>query len=126
MAQQRKLLLAVLVVVTCGTAIGASEWVHTYRTAQVKYAIYGGGLGDPVAPTKNDKKIAFQITGKAARDIFNAIGPDRYDECLSDHGARSRYIDDGKFFCARYSDGDYVCSFGFDLKSGKTTHGMVC
>jgi len=54
-----------------------AEDLGLYRQTTASYWIYGGGLGDPIAPTSKDKKIAFSIEGDAAKQIFEAIGPDK-------------------------------------------------
>ena len=104
----------------------ASDWSFLYRPATVKYAIYRGGLGDPVAPSKNEAKVAFEVTGSAAKEIFDAIGPDKADQCSSESGVRFRSKDADKLSCTRSSDVRYSCYFGFDLKSGKSAGGSIC
>ena len=36
-----------------------------------EYTIHSSSLGDEHAPTKNDRKIAFEVTGQAAKGIFD-------------------------------------------------------
>ena len=97
-----------------------------YKKAETRYLIYGGSLGDMTAPTKSDKKIAFSIEGKAARALFEAIGPDKKDVCLEGTGARVRHRNDENLECIRFKEGEYRCSFGFDLRTGKTIPGSIC
>lgn len=104
----------------------ADDWVFSYRPASVQYAAYGNSLGDPTAPTRDDTKIAFEVTGRAAKDIFEAIGPDRKDQCSPDAGTRFRSRDEEKISCVRSNKGEYACHFGFDLKSGKSIGGSIC
>jgi len=104
----------------------AADWSFEYRPAAVKYAIYGGGLGDPVAPSKKEAKITFEVTGSAAKDIFDSIGPDKKDQCSSDSADRFRSKDADKLTCTLSPSGEYTCYFGFDLKSGKSTGGSIC
>lgn len=90
------------------------------------YRVYGGGLGDPVTPSPTDKKIMFAISGNAAKEMFDAIGPDREDICTEGSSVRVRSKDDEKLFCMRSAKGAYSCNFGFDLVSGKSIGGIVC
>ena len=52
-----------------------------FKRVQGVYKIYGGSLGDEAAPSRNDKKIMFSLTGTVAKDMFDAIGPDVKDAC---------------------------------------------
>lgn len=104
----------------------ASDWSFSYRPAAVRYAMYGNSLGDTMPPSSSDQKIAFEVTGRAAREIFDAIGPDLKDLCGSEPGVRFRSKDDEKISCTRTREGDYTCYFGFDLQSGKSVGGSIC
>lgn len=104
----------------------AAEWVLSYRTAAVKYALYGGGLGDPVKPEGGDAKVAFEVTGRAAQDLFVAMGPDRTDRCGAEPGVRFRSRDNDRIACQRSAAGEYRCYFGFDLVTGKSIGGSIC
>ena len=104
----------------------ATDWSLTYRPATVKYTIYAGGLGDPVAPSKTDGKVAFAVMGSAAKAVFESIGPDKPDQCSSGSSLRYRSKDDDRLSCTRSSGGQYSCYFGFDLKSGKSVGGSIC
>jgi hypothetical protein len=106
-------------------AADVGDWELAYHPADTQYAIYGGGLGDPIAPSDNDKKISFAIEGEAAREIFEAIGPDILGTCPSGPGIRVRFKDGGRFSCISDADG-YVCHFGFNLNTGRSIGGSVC
>ena len=107
-------------------AAAATEWERTYRPASVLYALYGGTMGDPIKPTKSDSKIAFALRGQAARELFEAIGPDRRDGCSAQDGSRYRARDDDKLVCVRYVDKTHQCFFGFDLRTGRSIGGNTC
>jgi hypothetical protein len=86
--------------------------------------IYGGGLGDPYAPTPENKRIAFSVKGKAAKQMFDAMGPDLKNVCGAEGGTRIREKD---AVSCRFSKSDgYICDFGFDLTTGKSIGGSVC
>lgn len=97
-----------------------------YLQTSASYRLYGGGLGDPIAPKPNDTKVAFSIEGSAAKQIFDAIGPDKRDLCTEGSGMRVRHKDSERLTCTRSKENDYVCSFGFDLVTGKSIGGSVC
>lgn len=115
--------LFLMLALGCSAAIAA--WINEYRQAEVHYIIYGGGLADRWAPGKGDRKIAFQLKGNAAREMFNAIGPDILNHCGADSDTRIRARDHENISCIR-SKGKYFCSFGFDLTTGKSIGGSVC
>ena len=71
-------------------AHGAQVWEWALRPAEVKYAIYGGDLGDTYAPTPSDVRVAFYVRGRAAREMFEAMGPDSKSECGIEKGGRAR------------------------------------
>jgi len=97
-----------------------------YLKTVASYRIYGGGLGDATAPKPSDKKVAFSIEGSAARRIFDAIGPDKRDACTEGSGMRVRHKDHENLTCMLSKENDYMCSFGFDLVTGKSIGGSIC
>jgi hypothetical protein len=107
-------------------AVGADQVLGPHRKLEGVYRIYGGGLGDPVTPSAKDRKVMFSITGAAARELFDALGPDKKDVCTAGSGTRVRARDNDNLFCMRAAEGDYSCNFGFDLRSGKSIGGIVC
>lgn len=104
----------------------AADDLGPYKQATTSYRIYGGGLGDPTIPTPSDKKIAFSIEGSAAKQIFEAIGPDKKDVCSEGSDIRFRSRDNENLICLRSKENTYTCSFGFDLVSGKSIGGSIC
>lgn len=122
----RRHLPAYVLLLTISAAAFANDWSFSYRPAAVRYVMYGNSLGDTLPPSSDDQKIAFEITGRAAREMFDAIGPDQQDACAAEPGVRFRARDDEKVSCSRSRDGDYTCHFGFDLKSGKSIGGSIC
>lgn len=108
----------------------ANAWADGYPEPYKKfsgiYQIYGGGLGDPIAAKPKDRKIAFSIEGTAAKEIFDAIGPDKEDICSHHSSSRLRHKDNENLTCRRSEQGQYICDFGFDLDSGKSIGGSIC
>jgi len=119
------LVIAALLLSLVATSRAAS-WDGTWNSASAKYIIYSGGLGDMIPPEGNRKKIAIEIAGAAAKDIFNSIGPDIADICGSGDGMRIRKKNDGALSCSRSVKGEYYCNIGFDLKTGKSIAGVIC
>lgn len=109
---------------TVAGAESATATAHT-RFAGV-YRVYGGGLGDPVAPKASDTKIMFSVDGQVARDMFDAMGPDVQDACTAGTSIRVRKKDNENLVCLRYSRREYSCNFGFQLKTGKSIGGSIC
>ncbi|MCM5679124.1 hypothetical protein M8A51_06225 [Schlegelella sp. S2-27] len=119
--------LIVSVALTTGLSVAAiPAWEFSYKPAQASFATFGGGLGDPVPPSEQDSRIAFQLRGQAAREMFDAMGPDKTDACSSTAGERFRSRDDDRLTCTRSPKGEYACYFGFDLKTGASVGGSVC
>ena len=61
--------------------------------------MYAGSLGDQQAPTANDRKVSFIISGKPAKDLFDSMAPDDKVTCSGERGARSRTK--GHVWCQR-------------------------
>jgi len=106
--------------------IAADTGPGPYLQTAASYRLYGSGLGDPKAAKPNDKKVAFSIEGNAARQIFDAIGPDQRDPCIEGSGMRVRHKDHDHLTCTLSKQNDYAYSFGFDLVSGKSIGGSIC
>jgi hypothetical protein len=68
----------------------------------------------------------FSIDGKAAKALFEQLGPDVKDVCTEGTGTRMRAKDKENLMCMRTLEGEYSCNFGFDLRSGKSIGGAVC
>lgn len=105
---------------------GAPEWQWRHKKLSGVYGVYGGELGDPVAPSRQDSKIMFAIDGQAAKELFDAIGPDIKDQCTAGTKIRMRMKDQEHLSCQRSENAEYFCNFGFDLRTGKSIGGVVC
>lgn len=117
-------LLATLIGAVAALAHGAQQWEWNTRPAEVQYVIYGGNLGDTYAPASKDVHVAFYVRGRAAKEMFDAMGPDRKSECGIEKGGRVREKEN---VACRYRPSDgYECDFGFDLRSGKSIGGSIC
>ena len=88
------------------------------------YQVYGGTLSEMQPPTQKDRKVAFMFKGPLARDLFNQIGPDSKESCsaASDYRERNR----GDLSCTYSKVDGYICYFGLDVPTGKSTVGSIC
>ena len=108
------------------TVSGTERHLEPHKKISGVYRIYGGELGDPVAPTSKDSKLMVSVDGTMAKELFDAIGPDVKDICTEGSGTRVREKDGGRLSCTRSGEGEYSCNFGFDLRSGKSVGGSIC
>ena len=120
---KKSCLAAALLGAACAAAL-AADWAFAFKPVTAQMAIYSGGLGDPAAPTAQDAKVSFHVQGKAARDLFDRLGPDVKNECTTDPKVRVRVKE--RLQCIQYSKSDTSCYFGFDLKDGKSIGGSIC
>ena len=115
---------ALLALLFLSVAAVAADWAFEFKPINAQMAIYSGGLGDPGMPTAQEAKVSFHVQGKAARDLFDHMGPDVKNECSSDPKVRVRMKE--RLQCTRYSKSEYSCYFGFDLKDSKSNAGSIC
>jgi len=90
-----------------------------------EYTIYSGSLGDQQPPTRDDRKIAFEVSGQPAKEIFESLYPDVQGiSCSDEKGERLRKK--GRVWCVYTSEGGYRCYFGFNLRTGESIAGGSC
>lgn len=97
-----------------------------YKTFSGSYHLYGGDLGDTTEPTTKSTKIAIELDEKISKDLFNSIGPDVKGRQVCVNHPKDRYRKKGNIQCIHSHDGDYTCTFGFDLVKGKSIIGSIC
>jgi hypothetical protein len=114
----------------CALAVGtgaalAADTVPTIRPfAGGQYMIYGGGLGDVYAPKAGDTKLYLELSGDAARRIFDQLGRASEKKMCADPDDVLRMK--GDIACTRSKDGKHVCQLGFDLTTGKSANATIC
>jgi hypothetical protein len=54
------------------------------------YKLHSGIVADRTPPTSTDRRLTIIVDGKAAKDIFNSLGPDLPETCSSEQGDRLR------------------------------------
>ena len=99
-----------------------AAWEYVQRDFSASCAIYGAYLDDAVPPVAGDTKVAFRLKGAAAKDMFEAIGPDL------DHGCpdpQIRLRNRNMLLCRHHPQDGYRCEFGFDLSTGLSIGGSV-
>lgn len=121
-----KKLIPVFAILACGIAFSqnAPVWRPLFKPFNGTYSIYGGGLGDPYAPTRGDRHMAFAVDGPIAKEMFTAMGPDLKGVCGTENGGRIRQRADVS--CSFHPKDGYHCNFGFDLTTGKSNGGSIC
>lgn len=122
----RLLILATLSFhITSALAVDASP-PGTSKPLRGNYQLYGGTLSEMLPPMSGDKKVAFMLTGPAAKDLFLQIGPDIAKENACSEAKDYRERRSGDLSCVRMKNEGYRCYFGIDLKTGKGMHGAIC
>jgi hypothetical protein len=86
------------------------------------YLIHSGGATYPEPPTKDDRALTLLFEGKAAKEVFDRIGPDAKATCSSEKGDRERR---NKGVSCTYTaqlndpkDYHYRCWIGINLRTG--------
>ena len=88
------------------------------------YSIGTASLIDPTMRKENDVLLRLYLTGRSARDLYNALSSKpRRDECFED-GTLTKVS--GELMCARHPKGSHECWLGIDLKKHVLAPGFVC
>ncbi|UMR32392.1 hypothetical protein MJ904_09590 [Massilia sp. MB5] len=94
------------------------------KQLKAEYTIYAGELGNEQAAIKTDRKLAVEISGQAAKDIFDSIYPDATVRCSDEKGERLRRKKN--LWCIYQPKDGYRCFLGFDLRTGDSIPGGSC
>jgi lysine/ornithine N-monooxygenase len=120
-----------LLLLTAGVllaAVASAEQKPTYpapaKPLKAEYTIYSGDLGDEQPPTQNERKLAVEVSGQGAKEIFDSIYPDSKVTCSDEKGERLR--SKGNVSCSYTPRDGYRCFFGFNLRTGKSIAGGSC
>ena len=119
--------IALLVIVAMFLSAQASDQTEreiAYKKLHATYAIYSGELNEKQAPTRTDRKLAIEITGPAAKEIFDSLYPDAKVRCSDTKGERLRSKRD--VWCIFHPPSQYRCFLGFDLRTGNSIPGASC
>lgn len=99
---------------------------QAYKPIEARYLLYSGAIGDPMPVEQNNAKLALAITGDAAEEIFQQIGPDLKDECDAGNESRFRANGNGSVACQYHLQDGYLCYLGIDLVKGMPVSASVC
>ena len=94
------------------------------KPMKAEYTIYSGSLDDELAPTRDDRKLAVEVSGPAAKDIFDSIYPDSKVTCSDEKGERLRRK--GQLWCSYTPSSGYRCFLGYNLRTGESIGGGSC
>ena len=105
-------------------ASAPKPWDDSFKPVKGEYIVYSGTLNESQEPTRTDRKVAFKVTGPAARDLFESMNPDEKLTCTGMKGYRERRK--GEVTCTYDPHDGHACYFGFDLRTGKSIGGSSC
>lgn len=94
------------------------------------FKIHAGVVADRAPPTANDRKLTVQVDGKAAKEIFDSIGPDVEPTCNGGKGDRDRRRKG--IYCSydpqavKPANSPYRCWIGVDLITGEAETNVGC
>ena len=101
-----------------------------WKPAPAIFKIHAGTVADRSPATTKDRKLTIHVDGKAAQELFAAIGPDVQPTCNGGQGDRDRRR---KGVYCTYSpedthakSGPYRCWIGMDLISGEAETTVSC
>ena len=101
------------------TDLPAADW----RAVKGTYAVTAKNYLDPPEEEPKDSHLRFQLTGDAAKDLYQAMKvAEKPDECT---GAVARKV--GEMQCLYYKTGKkYACSFSIDIMRQAIEYGVAC
>lgn len=105
-------------------AAGDSSAPGESRPLKGVYSIYAGQLGEETAPTMSDRKLAIEIVGQPAKEMFESMYPDFQPTCSGEKGDRDRRK--GNLYCSYSPATGYRCFLGYDLRTGKSIPAASC
>lgn len=101
-----------------GSERGPGEW----ETLRGSYMIHSGGTAYAEPPTKADSALTVHFEGKAAKEVFDQIGPDAKVKCSTEQRDRERSKKGVScIYTAKLNnpkDVHYTCWIGINLRTG--------
>lgn len=94
------------------------------------YKLHAGLVADAAPPTAADRRLTILVDGAAAKEVFDAIGPDEAETCSGAKGDRHRRKKGIVCFYtaqdANDKDGPYRCWIGLNMRTGDTIGTISC
>jgi hypothetical protein len=101
-----------------------------WDAVHARYIIHSGSATYAEPPTKADRALTVLIEGKAAKDVFDLIGPDAHPQCSPDNRDRERRRKGVECtYTAQLNDpkeSHYRCWIGIDLRTGDGDVRVAC
>lgn len=94
------------------------------------YKVHAGVVADRAPPTATERMLTVLVDGKAAKEVFDSIGPDVQLVCSGMNGDRDRRRKG--IYCTYHAedattkDGPYRCWIGTNLVSGEAETTVTC
>lgn len=94
------------------------------------YKIHSGAVSDRSEATATDRMLTVHVDGKAAKEIFESIGPDFHPTCSGEKSDRDRRKKG--VYCSYQKDdvnakgGPYRCWIGVNLQTGDSVGTVSC
>ena len=114
----------VFLVLALGMAARASWQDNKTDPLYGGYILYGGDLGDWIAPKTGDAKVNLELDGALAKRMFELMGGRAEKKSCGEDGDRARLA--GDIACIREKSGATHCHVGLDLTKGKSVNGLIC
>ena len=114
--RKRQCVILLGVIVACVAARAVAQVGGTFTGG---FTVYSDGPPDFQPPTAQNVNISISMQGRAARDLYEALGQTGGVKCVATERRR------GDIVC-RISDREHICAFGLDLKTGKSRVGTAC
>lgn len=118
------LILLAFAIPSSSNTSGNEAWPAPAKPLKAEYNIYSGELHNAQPPTRTERKLAIEISGQAAKDIFASLYPDAKVTCSGEPGERLRAK--GELWCSFSPSSGYRCWLGYDLRAGKVIGGASC
>lgn len=116
--------VSALALMSATFATAQSLWPVPAKPLKAQYKIYSGELHNAQPPTRTERKLAIEISGQAAKDIFASLYPDAKVTCSGEQGERLRAK--GELWCSFSPSSGYRCWLGYDLRAGKVIGAASC
>ncbi len=120
-----KTILSFLFALSLPLLFSISAYAAERQALSGTYKIGGATFYDPPSTEPQKTHLYIELTGAAARDLYNSIDTAaKPDECT---GPKSRVKTIDAMQCTRYEDGQrHRCWFGVDIRKQEIVRGVVC